>query len=117
VVAWDTFPMKKTKKVATKTKRIEYIGYSEADRHEFITGFHSRKVAYKKARVSKAIAKEKDIMRSHRSTKHAKLSQMNDQIDIIDNVKILSTETVQISQIDNNSTVVTISEFDPNEIY
>ena len=65
------------------TKKQESNSFNPRD---YITGFHKRKVEQKKARVQKAIHREKEEKREFRKEKYKKLAAVIPQVDQIDAV-------------------------------
>jgi Nucleolar protein 12 (25kDa) len=111
---------KKTKKAKpTKIKPVELISYNEADRKEFITGFHKRKVAHQKARVAKAVNRQKEEKRDSRKLVRAKISAVLPDVARIDEIQLggVETQREKINGInDGEEIVVTVTEFDAEDL-
>lgn len=98
---------KPTTKPKSRGRRpqIEYIEYDEAKRHEFITGFHKRKVENHKKKVQKAKNRDKEeklvnIRRKQKIIDEAK--KRVDEIDAISKIEAIETFgeiTVDVSNV------------------
>ena len=66
-----------------KLAQVAEISFNPEERHEFITGFHQRKLALKNKKIKESIDFFKEEKRIARRAKDAQLAKMMPQVDLI----------------------------------
>ena len=109
---------KKKNKKEKHVKQLDSVEYDANARHEFITGFHKRKLQCKKDRVAKAVEREKEEKREHRRSKQKKLTGMLPELDKLEEIikKCTNVSSVELHQGLETRTTVTIEDFDVDEL-
>lgn len=98
-------------------KRVELIEYNEAERLDYVTGFHKRKQEAHKLKVTKAKNRDKEEKRVNVREKRSRLATMAPMVREIDLIaqrpeKVISIETITT---ETSQTVVKVTEFDPED--
>ncbi|KAJ3303089.1 hypothetical protein HDV03_004168 [Kappamyces sp. JEL0829] len=109
---------KKTSKPKRKSiKTVERVDFDPKARHEFVTGFHKRKVAAHKKKVEKAKARDHEEKLVNRREKRAKLAKLSGLVEEIDSVAAKNTDSPSVLQTTTEETkvTVTIQPFDPED--
>ncbi|XP_058261169.1 nucleolar protein 12 [Hemibagrus wyckioides] len=100
-----------------QNKRL--VMFDDKDRHEFLTGFHKRKVERRKAAVEEIKNKLKEEQKRVREERHKEYLKMLkerkealEDADELDDVITSTTESVQYDHPNHTVTVTTISDLD-----
>ncbi|MCI4395166.1 hypothetical protein PGIGA_G00177340 [Pangasianodon gigas] len=95
------------------------VMFDDKDRHEFLTGFHKRKVERRKAAVEEIKNKLREEQKRVREERHKEYLKMLkerkealEEADELDDVITSTTESVQYDHPNHTVTVTTISDLD-----